>query len=69
MLCHYLFTCVADGKPLKAVITLDGCLADVIANVADGNHFKGWHMLIASCGRWNSHTVRWQMLLPLWQMK
>ena len=30
-----LFSCVADGKPLKAVVTLDGWLADVLANVAD----------------------------------
>ena len=44
-------------------------MAVVIAIVADGIATCKMADVIANCGRWNNHTERWLMLLPLWQME
>ena len=41
-------------------------MVDVIANVADGTATYVTADVNAECGKWNSHFLRWLMLLPLW---
>ena len=40
-----------------------------MANVADGTATYVTAYVIANCGRWNSHFLKWLVLLPLWQME
>ena len=56
-----LSSCVADGKPLQGVVTLENGWQMFLPMWQMENNFKEWQMLIASFGRWNSQIVRWQM--------
>ena len=50
--------------PMWLIIAIDG-----IISVADGIATSVMADIITTCGRWNSHFLRWLMLLPLWQME
>ena len=43
-------------------------MADVIANVADGTATYVAAAVDTNCGRWNSHFLRWLMLLLMYML-